>query len=245
MLPSGGPVKTQVLGLQDSSREDQASRVKDFMNYQIMEVMEEFDPDMDQLLFYLPLSGSCFKKVYYDEAMQRAVSKFVPAEDLVVPYSASDLNTASRVTHVLRMDANHVRKLQVSGFYRDVELSEHDDSDDPVREKVDSIQGTSRNYSDDVYTLLEMHVDLDLEGFEDIDPEGEPTGIGLPYIVTIDEGSGEVLSVRRNWMEGAAIAKKQQYFVHFKFMPGLGFYGFGLIHMIGGLGRAATSILRS
>jgi hypothetical protein len=244
LLPSGGPVKTQVLGLQDSSREDQASRVKDFMNYQIMEVMEEFDPDMDQLLFYLPLSGSCFKKVYYDEAMQRAVSKFVPAEDLVVPYSASDLNTASRVTHVLRMDANHVRKLQVSGFYRDVELSEHDDSDDPVREKVDSIQGTSRNYSDDVYTLLEMHVDLDLEGFEDIDPEGEPTGIGLPYIVTIDEGSGEVLSVRRNWMEGAAIAKKQQYFVHFKFMPGLGFYGFGLIHMIGGLGRAATSILR-
>ncbi len=244
LLPSGGPVKTQVLGLQDSSREDQASRVKDFMNYQIMEVMEEFDPDMDQLLFYLPLSGSCFKKVYYDEAMQRAVSKFVPAEDLVVPYSASDLNTASRVTHVLRMDANHVRKLQVSGFYRDVELSEHDDSDDPVREKVDSIQGTSRNYSDDVYTLLEMHVDLDLEGFEDINPEGEPTGIGLPYIVTIDEGSGEVLSVRRNWMEGAAIAKKQQYFVHFKFMPGLGFYGFGLIHMIGGLGRAATSILR-
>jgi hypothetical protein len=244
LLPSGGPVKTQVLGLQDPQREDQASRVKDFMNYQIMEVMEEFDPDMDQLLFYLPLSGSCFKKVYYDEAMQRAVSKFVPAEDLVVPYSASDLNTASRVTHVLRMDANHVRKLQVSGFYRDVELSEQDDSDDPVREKVDSIQGTSRNYSDDVFTLLEMHVDLDLEGFEDIDPEGEPTGIGLPYIVTIDEGSGEVLSVRRNWMEGAPIAKKQQYFVHFKFMPGLGFYGFGLIHMIGGLGRAATSILR-
>ena len=244
LLPSGGPVKTQVLGLQDPQREDQASRVKDFMNYQIMEVMEEFDPDMDQLLFYLPLSGSCFKKVYYDEAMQRAVSKFIPAEDLVVPYSASDLNTASRVTHVLRMDANHVRKLQVSGFYRDVELSEQDDSDDPVREKVDSIQGTSRNYSDDVFTLLEMHVDLDLEGFEDIDPEGEPTGIGLPYIVTIDEGSGEVLSVRRNWMEGAPIAKKQQYFVHFKFMPGLGFYGFGLIHMIGGLGRAATSILR-
>ena len=244
LLPSGGPVKTQVLGLQDPQREDQASRVKDFMNYQIMEVMEEFDPDMDQLLFYLPLSGSCFKKVYYDEAMQRAVSKFVPAEDLVVPYSASDLNTASRVTHVLRMDANHVRKLQVSGFFRDVELSEQDDSDDPVREKVDSIQGTSRNYSDDVYTLLEMHVDLDLEGFEDIDPKGEPTGIGLPYIVTIDEGSGEVLSVRRNWMEGAPIAKKQQYFVHFKFMPGLGFYGFGLIHMIGGLGRAATSILR-
>jgi hypothetical protein len=244
LLPSGGPVKTQVLGLQDPAREEQAARVKDFMNYQIMEVMEEYDPDMDQLLFYLPLSGSCFKKVYFDQAKQRAVSQFVPAQDLVVDYAASDLNTASRVTHVLRMDANQIRKMQVSGFYRDVEMSENDDQDDMVREKVDEIQGTSKSYTDDVYTILEMHVDLDLEGFEDIDPEGEPTGIALPYIVTIDEGSGEVLSIRRNWTEGAPLAKKQQYFVHFKFMPGLGFYGFGLIHMIGGLGRAATSILR-
>jgi len=243
LLPSGGPVKTQVLGLQDAAREEQASRVKDFMNYQIMEVMEEFDPDMDQLLFYLPLSGSTFKKVYFDEAKQRAVSKFIPAQDLVVPYAASDLATASRVTHVLRMDGNDIRKMQVAGFYRDVELSKSGQEDE-VRQKVDDIQGTSSTYSDEVYTILEMHVDLDLEGFEDMAPDGEPTGIAIPYIVTLDEGSGNILSVRRNFEEGANLSKKQQYFVHYKFMPGLGFYGFGLIHMIGGLGRAATSILR-
>ena len=244
MLPAGGPVQTQVLGLQDAAREEQASRVKDFMNYQITEVMEEFDPDMDQLLFYLPLSGSCFKKVYFDEAKQRPVSKFVPAQDLVVSYAASDLQTAARVTHVLRIDANDVRKMQIAGFYRDVELSKNDDEENEVRQKIDEIQGTSRGYTDDVFTILEMHVDLDLEGFEDIAPDGEPTGIALPYIVTIDEGSGKVLAVRRNFEEGADLARKQQYFVHYKFMPGLGFYGFGLIHMIGGLGRAATSILR-
>ena len=244
LLPSGGPVKTQVLGLQDQVREEQASRVKEFMNYQIMEVMEEFDPDMDQLLFYLPLSGSTFKKVYFDEAKQRAVSKFIPAQDLVVPYAASDLATASRVTHVLRMDANEVRKMQIAGFYRDVELSKYDEDDDEVRQKVDELQGTSRTYTDEIYTILEMHVDLDLEGFEDMSPDGEPTGIALPYIVTIDEGSGQVLGIRRNFEEGTNFAKKMQYFVHYKFMPGLGFYGFGLIHMIGGLGRAATSILR-
>ena len=244
LLPAGGPVQTRILGLQDAAREEQATRVKDFMNYQITEIMEEYDPDMDQLLFYLPLSGSTFKKVYFDEARQRAVSKFVPAQDLVVPYSATDLQTAPRVTHVLRMDANEVRKLQVAGFYRDVELSKFEADDDPVRDKVDEIQGTQKTYMDDVYTLLEMHVDLDLEGFEDMDMEGEPTGIQLPYIVTIDEGSGKVLSVRRNFDEGSALKRKNQYFVHYKFMPGLGFYGFGLIHMIGGLGRAATSILR-
>jgi len=244
LLPAGGPVQTQVLGMQDVAREEQAARVKDFMNYQITEVMEEFDPDMDQLLFYLPLSGSCFKKVYFDEAKQRAVSKFVPAQDLVVSYAASDLQTAARVTHVLRMDANEVRKMQIAGFYRDVELSKYDEDEDEVRQKVDELQGTSRSYTDDVYTILEMHCDLDLEGFEDMSPDGEPTGIALPYIVTIDEGSGHVLSIRRNFEEGAGLARKQQYFVHYKFMPGLGFYGFGLIHMIGGLGRAATSILR-
>ena len=243
LLPSGGPVKTQVLGLQDVAREEQAARVKDFMNYQIMEVMEEFDPDMDQLLFYLPLSGSTFKKVYFDEAKQRAVSKFIPAQDLVVPYAASDLATASRVTHVLRMDGNEIRKMQLAGFYRDVELSAFNHENE-VRQKVDDLQGTSRTYSDEVYTILEMHVDLDIEGFEDMAPDGEPTGVAIPYIVTLDEGSGHILSVRRNFEEGGAIAKKQQYFVHYKFMPGLGFYGFGLIHMIGGLGRAATSILR-
>ena len=244
MLPAGGPVQTQVLGLQDAAREEQAARVKDFMNYQITEVMEEFDPDMDQLLFYLPLSGSCFKKVYFDEAKQRAVSKFIPAQDLVVSYAASDLQTAARVTHVLRMDANEVRKMQIAGFYRDVELSKYDEDEDEVRQKIDEIQGTSRSYTDEVFTILEMHVDLDLEGFEDMSPDGEPTGIALPYIVTIDEGSGQVLAIRRNFEEGADLARKQQYFVHYKFMPGLGFYGFGLIHMIGGLGRAATSILR-
>ena len=244
LLPAGGPVQTQVLGMQDSAREEQASRVKDFMNYQIMEVMEEFDPDMDQLLFYLPLSGSCFKKIYFDEAKQRAVSKFVPAQDLVVSYAASDLQTAARVTHVLRMDANELRKMQIAGFYRDVEVSRYEEDDDEVRQKIDSIQGTSKGYTDETYTVLEMHVDLDLEGFEDMSPDGEPTGIALPYIVTIDEGSGKVLSIRRNFEEDAGLAKKQQYFVHYKFMPGLGFYGFGLIHMIGGLGRAATSILR-
>ena len=244
LLPSGGPVQTQVLGLQDVAREEQAARVKDFMNYQITEVMEEFDPDMDQLLFYLPLSGSTFKKVYFDETRQRAVSKFVPAQDLVVSYAASDLQTAARVTHVLRMDANEVRKMQVAGVYRDVELSNYDEGQDEVQKKVDEIQGTSKTYSDDIYTILEMHVDLDLEGFEDMSPNGEPTGIALPYIVTIDEGSGEVLAIRRNFSEGSMMAKKTQYFVHYRFMPGLGFYGFGLIHMIGGLGRAATSILR-
>ena len=244
LLPSGGPVKTQVLGLQDAQREEQAARVKDFMNYQIMEVMEEFDPDMDQLLFYLPLSGSTFKKVYFDQAKQRAVSKFIPAQDLVVPYAASDLATASRVTHVLRMDANEVRKMQIAGFYREVELSKYEEDNNEVRQKIDELQGTSKSYTDEVYTVLEMHVDLDLEGFEDMGPDGEPTGIALPYIVTIDEGSGEVLAIRRNFEEGTEVAKKQQYFVHYKFMPGLGFYGFGLIHMIGGLGRAATSILR-
>jgi hypothetical protein len=244
LLPAGGPVQAQVMGLQDQAREEQASRVKHFMNYQITEVMEEYDPDMDQLLFYLPLSGSTFKKIYFDEARQRAVSKFVPAQDLVVPYSASDLQTASRITHVLRMDANEVRKLQVAGFYRDVELTSYEGGPDTVREKVDEIQGTSKSYTDDIYTILEMHVELDLEGFEDMDPEGEPTGIQLPYIVTIDEGSSQVLSIRRNFDEGSDLARKRHYFVHYKFMPGLGFYGFGLIHMIGGLGRAATSILR-
>ena len=244
MLPSGGPVKTQVLGVQDQQREDQAVRVKEFMNYQITEVMEEFDPDMDQLLFYLPLSGSTFKKVYYDESKQRAVSKFIPAQDLVVPYAASDLATASRVTHVLRMDANDVRKMQIAGFYRDVELSKHDEDSDEVRQKVDELQGTSKTYTDEVFTILEMHVDIDLEGFEDLAPDGQPTGIALPYIVSIDEGSGQILSIRRNFDPNTGIAKKRQFFVHYKFMPGLGFYGFGLIHMIGGLGRAATSILR-
>jgi hypothetical protein len=244
LLPAGGPVKTNVIGLQDGEREAQAARVKDFMNYEITEVMEEYDPDMDQLLFYLPLSGSCFKKVYWDVGMQRPVSKFVPAQDLVVPYVATDLNTTPRATHVLRMDKNDIRKMQVAGMYRDVDLAVSHESTDSVREKVDELQGSSKSTQDDAYTLLEMHVNLDLEGFEDLDPEGQPTRIQLPYIVTLDRGSSKVLAIRRNFDEGTDLAKKRQYFVHYKFLPGLGFYGFGLIHMIGGLGRASTSILR-
>ena len=240
MLPSGGPVKTQILGVPTQQTEDQAQRVKDFMNYQIMEVMEEYDPDTDQMLFYLPLTGSTFKKVYFDPTKQRAVSKFVPAEDLVVPYSASDLMTAERVTHVVKMSYNDIRKLQVAGVYKDVELSTTDSGEDEgsIQETSNELQGLHPNYSDDVYTLLEVHVDLDLEGFED------PNGIMLPYIVTIDQNSNQVLSVVRNFREQDPLRRKRQYFVHFKFLPGFGFYGFGLLHTIGGLSRAATSILR-
>jgi len=245
LLPAGGPVKTQILGMKDQAREEQATRVKDFMNYQITEVMEEFDTDTDQMLFYLPLSGSTFKKVYYDPLKQRAVAMFVPAEDMVIPYSASDIATSSRVTHVLRMDENQVRKLQVAGEYRDIELSEsYDDSDGSIKEKIRELDGSDKSHADDIYTILEMHVDLDIEGFEDTDQMGEPTGVKLPYIVTLDKGSGEILSIRRNYAVNDPLKRKIQYFVHYKFLPGLGFYGFGLIHMIGGLGRAATSILR-
>lgn len=244
LLPAGGPVKTQVLGAKTMEKESQASRVKNFMNYQITEIMEEFDPDTDQMLFYLPLSGSTFKKVYFDPTKGRAVSAFVPAEDLVVSYSATDLATAPRVTHVLRMDGNQLRKMQIAGMYRDVEISSDDEVENQVRDKVDEIEGVSKGYIDDVHTVLEMHVDLDLEGFEDTGPDGEPTGIKLPYIVTIDHGSGEILAITRNYDAQDQLKTKRQYFVHYKFLPGLGFYGFGLIHMIGGLGRAATSILR-
>lgn len=244
LLPAGGPVKTQVLGSKTMEKEAQASRVKNFMNYQVTEIMEEFDPDTDQMLFYLPLSGSTFKKVYFDPTKARAVSAFVPAEDLVVSYSATDLATAPRVTHVLRMDGNQVRKMQIAGMYRDVEISADDDVENQVRDKVDEIEGLSKGYTDDVHTILEMHVDLELEGFEDIGSDGEPTGIKLPYIVTIDHGSGEILAITRNYDAQDQMKTKRQYFVHYKFLPGLGFYGFGLIHMIGGLGRAATSILR-
>tara|TARA_R100001440_G_scaffold37063_1_gene56331 strand:- start:1078 stop:3492 length:2415 start_codon:yes stop_codon:yes gene_type:complete len=245
LLPSGGPVRTNVLGMQDSEKEAQAVRVKDFMNYMLMEVMEEFDPDTDQMLFYLPLSGSTFKKVYFDETKQRPVSKFVPAEDLVVSYAASDLATASRITHVLRMDENEIRKLQVVGFYRDVDISADYEADsDPVKSKVNELDGVEKSVTEDLYTVLEMHVNLDIEGFEDVDAMGESTGIKLPYIVTMDQGSGEILAIRRNYEENDMLKKKVSYFVHYKFLPGLGFYGFGLIHMIGGLGKAATSILR-
>ena len=244
LLPAGGPVKTQVIGARTTEKEAQAARVKNFMNYQVTEVMEEFDPDTDQMLFYLPLSGSTFKKVYFDPTRNRAVSAFVPSEDLVVPYSATDLTTASRITHVLRMDENQVRKMQVAGIYRDVEVSTNQETDDNVRDKVDEIDGVSKGYLDEVHTILEMHIEMDLEGFEDVDQEGNFTGIKLPYIVTLDVGSGEILSITRNYDQQDPLKRKRQYFVHYKFLPGLGFYGYGLIHMIGGLGRATTSILR-
>lgn len=246
MLPPGGPVKTQILGVQTQQVEDQAQRVKDFMNYQITEVMEEFDQDTDQMLFYLPITGSTFKKVYFDPTKQRAVSKFVPAEDLIVPYAASDLRTAERYTHVVRMTENEIRKMQINGLYKDVNISpmEEDESDSTIRGKADEIQGLRTGYSDDMYTIYEVHVDLDLEGFEDMDEMGDPTGVKLPYIITMDEGSGKVLSVVRNYRESDPMRRKRMYFVHYKFLPGFGFYGFGLLHMIGGLSRAATSILR-
>ena len=245
LLPSSGPVRTQVVGAATPEVEMQARRVQEFMNYQITHVMDEYDPEMDRLLFYLPLAGSAFKKVYFDDILDRAVSRFVPADDLYVPYNATDLSSASRITHLIRMNTNDVRKFQAAGFYRDIELSPYD-SDDELREKERSLMGVEKTGADDQdCTILEVHTDLDLPGFEHVNPiDGERTGIKLPYIVTIDEGSSKVLSVRRNWRDGDEYYRKTQYFSHYKFLPGLGFYGFGLLHMIGGLGRSATSILR-
>jgi len=246
LLPSGGPVTTRVVGKVTPERQEQATRVKDFMNYQITEVMQEYDPELDQMLFYLPLSGSAFKKIYYDEALGRAVSKFITSEDLVVPYETTALQSANRITHMIRQNTNDVRKLQQSGFYRDIELMPSPDPQTAITEKVDELEGTrpTSYSSSDVMTLLECHINLDLPGFEDLDEGGEPTGIQLPYIVTMEEGCSEVLSIRRNWEEDDALKNKKQYFVHYKFLPGLGFYGFGLIHMIGGLSKSATSLLR-
>ena len=245
LLPSSGPVRTQVIGAATPEVEAQSRRVQEFMNYQITHNMDEYDPEMDRLLFYLPLAGSAFKKVYFDDMRDRAVSRFVPADDLLVPYNATDLQSASRITHVIRMNANDVRKQQAGGFYRDVDLEPYTDEDE-IREKERRLIGVEKTSSDDQdCTLLEVHTDLDLKGFEHVSPiDGEETGIKLPYIVTIDEGSSKVLSVRRNWKEGDELYRRVEYFSHFKFLPGLGFYGFGLLHMIGGLGRSATSILR-
>jgi hypothetical protein len=245
LLPADGPVRTQIVGLTDRNKEDQATRVKEFMNYQIMNVMKEYEPEFDQMLFYLPLSGSTFKKVYYDSLLGRAVSKFVPSEDLIVPYSATSLEDAEAVIHVIKISANDLRKQQVSGFYKDVDLGEPPIKDDEIKKKERELEGIRVEKQDDIYTLLECHVNLDLEGFEDKDPQtGELTGIKLPYVVTIEESSREVLSIKRNYKSDDPLKNKTNYFVHFKFLPGLGFYGFGLIHMIGGLSRTATSALR-
>jgi len=244
LLPAGGPVRTEIVGLSDRNKEDQANRVKDFMNYQIMDVMKEYEPEFDQMLFYLPLSGSTFKKVYYDAMLQRAVSKFIPSDDLIVPYTATSLEDAEAIIHVIKISENDLKKQQVSGFYKDVDLGEPPLQQDEIEKKQLELQGIRISKQADVFTLLECHVNLDLEGFEDKDQNGEPTGIKLPYIVTIEEGSMEVLSIKRNYKADDQLKKKTSYFVHFKFLPGLGFYGFGLIHMIGGLSRTATQALR-
>jgi hypothetical protein len=244
LLPADGPVRTQIVGKIDSQKEQQAERVRDFMNYQIMTIMKEYEPEFDQMLFYLPLAGSTFKKVYYDEILGRAVSKFIPAEDLVVPYSATSLDDADAIIHVIKISSNDLRKQQVGGFYKDIDLGQPPMVTDQLKQKEREIEGIRVEKQDDIYTLLECHVNLDIEGFEDKDASGEPTGIKLPYIVTIEEGSREVLSIRRNYKAEDPLKNKINYFVHFKFLPGLGFYGFGLIHMIGGLSRTATQALR-
>ena len=244
LLPADGPVKTQVLGNVDAAKEQQAQRVKEFMNYQITYNMEEFDPELDQLLFYLPLSGSAFKKVYYDPSKARAVSNFIMAEDFIVSYSTTDLLDCPRATHVIQMTENQIRKMQQAGLYRDIEIgAPYEDEYSSVKSKIDEITGVSKPVDSETYTVLEMHVDLDLEGFEDTE-NGEETGIALPYIVTMIKESNQVLAIRRNFSPDDPLKRKIEYFVHYKFLPGLGFYGFGLIHMIGGLSKSATSLLR-
>ena len=242
LVPSDGPVRTQVIGLQTPQTEQQAERVKDYMNYLLMEEMEDYTTDMDQMLFYLPLSGSTFKKIYYDALLDRPVSKFVPAEDLVVPYFASDLKDSERITHVIKMTKNEVVKKQAAGFYRDIELTESDSEPDDVQKKLNQLEGIKRTGDDYLHTILEMHVDLNLDDYEDFDDRAKK--IKIPYIVTIDEGSGEILSIYRNYRPNDITYSRIEYFVHYKFLPGLGFYGFGLTHMIGGLSLAATQSLR-
>ena len=246
LLPAGGPVDTEVLGMTDDAKLEKANRVKNFMNYQITYKMEEYDPEMDQLLFYLPLTGSAFKKIYYDPAVGRAVARFVKSEDLVVPYYAVDLLTSPRITHVIHMAENELRKLQLSGFYVDTDMNSPESSSDisQVDSKIEELQGLTRTISDEEFTLLEMHVDLDLEGHEDTDESGEETGLRLPYIVTICKDNNKILAIRPNYDEKDPMRKKVEYFTHYKFLPGLGFYGFGLIHMMGGLTKSVTSILR-
>ncbi len=246
LLPSDGPVRTQIVGIKNPQTELQAQRVKDYMNYLIMDEMKEYEAEFDSMLFHLPLAGSTFKKVYYDVPMGRVVSKFVPADELVVPYTATSLDDAEAIIHVVKVSENELRKQQVSGFYRDVELGPPDNVEkNDLEKKERELDGTKKTgKQESMYTLLECHVNLDLEGFEDVGSDGEPTGIKLPYIVTVDEGSRTVLSIRRNYAPDDLKKNKIQYFVHFKFLPGLGFYGFGLIHMIGGLSRTATTALR-
>ncbi len=244
LLPASGPVRTAVLGAETREKEQQALRVKQFMNYYITNVMEEYTPELDQMLFFLPLAGSTFKKVYYDETRGRAVSKFVPAEHLVVPYETSDLETCPNITQVIRMSLNDLRKKQVSGFYLDINVIPAQGESGSVDDEIQRIDGVTPSQIDYDCTILECHVDLDLEGYEDTDDDGEFTGIKIPYVVTISQDNGQILSIRRNYREDDQDKRKIQYFVHYKFLPGFGFYGLGLIHTIGGLSRTATAALR-
>ncbi len=244
LLPPSGPVRTVVMGKETQKKTQQAQRVKQFMNYYITNVMEEYTPDMDQMLFFLPLAGSTFKKTYYDETLDRAVSKFVPAENLVVPYETTDLETCPNITQVVRMSLNDLRKRQVAGVYLDVEVIPSQKELTSLEDEFNRIDGQEPGQIDYDCTILECHADLDLEGYEDEDEDGEVTGIKIPYIVTISEDNGQILSIRRNYLEEDRLHKKIQYFTHYKFLPGFGFYGLGLIHTIGGLSRTATSALR-
>ena len=246
LLPANGPVDTKVMGASSDPKAMQANRVKDFMNYQLLYKMEEYDPEMDQMLFFLPLAGSAFKKCYFDPAIGRIVSRFIKAEDLVVPYSATDLHTSPRITHRMSMTENDLLKLQLSGFYIDTDMNTpmYGGDNDSVQSKIDEIDGVTRTGDQHDFTLLECHTELDIEGFEHTDSEGEPTGLALPYIVTVCKDTNDVLAIRRNYVETDPMRKKVEYFTHFKFLPGLGFYGFGLIHMIGGVTKSATAILR-
>ena len=247
MLPAKGPVKTEIIGARTIETENQAERVQEFMNYYIMNVMEEYDPELDQMLFYLPLAGSAFKKIYFDYVLNRAMSKFIPPEDLIVPYEAADMSSAERITHVINMSSNEIKKQQLTGFYANVDIGSDGYADDisEVEEAIDEIQGITPSYKENRNrTVYEVHTVLDIEGYEDRDAEGNTTGLKLPYIVTIEESSQKILSIRRNYLENDLLKNKINYFVQYKFMPGLGFYGLGLSHMIGGLSKASTSILR-
>jgi hypothetical protein len=242
-FPAAGPVKTQIIGKETPEKKDAATRVQDDMNYQLTDVMTEFRPEHERMVWGLGLSGNAFKKVYFDPSFDRQTSIFVPAEDLVVPYGASDIQTSPRVTHVMRKTENELRKLQVAGFYADIELGEPNNTLDEVEKKIAEKMGF-RALSDDRYKILEMNVELDLPGYEHTDKDGEPTGIALPYIVTIEYGSMKCLAIRRNWKEGDKLHTKRQHYVHYGYVPGFGFYCFGLIHLVGAFAKSGTSILR-
>jgi hypothetical protein len=242
-FPAAGPVKTQIIGKETPEKKDAATRVADDMNYQLTDVMTEFRPEHERMVWGLGLSGNAFKKVYFDPSFDRQTSIFVPAEDLVVPYGASDIQTSPRVTHVMRKTENELRKLQVAGFYADIDLGEPNNNLDEVEKKIAEKMGF-RALSDDRYKILEMNVELDLEGYEHTDKDGEPTGIALPYIVTVEYGSTKCLAIRRNWRQGDKLHTKRQHYVHYGYVPGFGFYCFGLIHLVGAFAKSGTSILR-